>query len=177
MTPNKSIVLVGLMGTGKSRVGRALAKKLAVEFWDSDQEIERASGYTISDFFKRFGEPAFRDGEAKVIERLLRQPPSVIATGGGAYTSDPVRHLCRQKAVTVWLQASVPVLVERTGRTQHRPLLKTGDPADILAAMNQKRSPLYAQADIHLNTDSQPVEAVVDMIVAALKGHDQSAGS
>lgn len=145
----KSIALIGLMGAGKSRIGRELADVLGLRFADADREIELAAGCTVAEIFERFGEPAFRDGERRVILRLLKdEGPLVLATGGGAFMNADIRKAIGQDAVSVWLKADVDLLLERTGRTDHRPLLKNGDPRAVLERLMEQRYPVYATADI-----------------------------
>lgn len=155
------IVLVGLMGCGKSCVGRRLAARLGIPFVDSDAEFEIAAGCSISEFFAKFGEPAFREGERKVIARLLEGPPCVLATGGGAFCDPDTRARIRAGAVSVWLRADLDLLVKRTSGRDHRPLLKTGDPREILSRLMDARYPLYAQADIAVDSTDEPPEVTV----------------
>ena len=146
---DKPLVLTGLMGAGKTAVGRRLAKVLKLTFVDSDDEIERAAGLAISGIFERYGETHFRDREREVIGRLLNQGPSVIAIGGGAFVDDHTRELILKKAVAVWIKAHVDTLVERTSRRDVRPLLKTGDSKTVLSTLLEARKDSYAQAHIH----------------------------
>jgi shikimate kinase len=166
--PNRSIVLVGLMGVGKSSVGRRLALRLKLPFFDADDEIERAAGATIPEIFAKLGEPAFRDGERRVIRRLLGGPAAVIATGGGAFVDPDTRALVLETATAVWLQADIDVLVERTSRRDNRPLLKNGDPRTILTRLAAERAPAYAQAPIHVTSGRGPHEHTVEQILNAL---------
>jgi len=166
----RTIVLVGLMGAGKSSIGRRLAATLGAPFFDADEEIERAAGMTVAEIFEHHGEPHFRDGERKVIARLMSEGPCVLATGGGAFVNNETRALLNERAVTVWLRADLDVLVERTSRKKTRPLLLTGDPRKILADLIEKRTPYYSQA--HFVVDSfggEPHEAVVERILATIK--------
>lgn len=160
----KSIVLVGLMGAGKSRVGFELSKILSLPFIDSDREIEKAAGMTIPDIFERFGEPGFRDGEKKVIERLLSETPKVIASGGGAFVQPGVKEVIKNKAISVWLKADIHTLVERTSRTDNRPLLRGTDPAKKLTELMELRYPIYAEADITVVTDNQSPKEMAILI-------------
>ena len=128
----RTVALVGLMGAGKSAIGRRLAQRLGLPFVDADDEIERAAGCTIAEFFERFGETEFRNGERRVIQRLLEGPPHVLSTGGGAYIDPETRALMREKALTVWLRAELDVLFDRVKKRTHRPLLRQGDPREIL---------------------------------------------
>jgi len=166
----RTIVLVGLMGAGKSSIGRRLANALNAPFFDADDEIEKAAGMTIAEIFEHHGEPHFRDGERKVIARLMSEGPCVLATGGGAFVNNETRALLNERAVTVWLRADLDVLVERTARKKTRPLLMTGDPRKILANLIEVRTPFYRQA--HYTVDSfggEAHEAVVDRILETLK--------
>ncbi len=154
----RTIVLVGLMGAGKSSVGRRLAAKLGVEFRDADVEIERAAGLTIEEIFARHGEAAFRDGEQRVISRLLEEPPHVLATGGGAFVDPRIREAIAARGVSVWLKADLDELVRRTARRTHRPLLRQGEPRVVLARLLEQRAPVYALADLTVAS-----EATADM--------------
>jgi shikimate kinase len=164
----RTVALVGMMGAGKSSVGRRLAAKLGVPFRDADTEIEAAAGCTISEIFERFGEADFRDGERRVISRLLGEPPHVLATGGGAFIDPRTRADIKAQAVSVWLRASVELLVSRVQRRETRPLLREGDPREILARLLAQREPVYAEADLVLESEEGPHSAVVERIVAAL---------
>ncbi len=171
----KLIVLVGLMGSGKSSVGRRLAKRLGLPFTDADTEIVKAAGCSIEDIFKLYGETAFRDGERRVIARLLGDGPQVLATGGGAFMDPETRASIGDHGVSVWLRADLEVLVKRIGRRSGRPLLKDGDPRDILKDMMETRDPVYAQADIAVDTGDEPPDVTVDQIVVALETHSGTA--
>lgn len=164
----RPIVLVGLMGVGKSTVGRRLALRLGLPFVDADVEIERASGMAIAEMFERYGEAAFRDGERRVIARLLGGPRHVLATGGGAFVDPATRALILAQATAVWLDADVATLVERVRRRNTRPLLKGRDPAAVLRELAAVRNPLYAEAQVHINSRPSPHEVTVRAIVAAL---------
>lgn len=170
---SKTLVLVGLMGAGKTTVGRRLARQLDIDFVDSDHEIEKAARMSVSEIFETYGEDYFRSGERRVIARLMDGPPCVLATGGGAFINEETRDLIKQKSVSVWLDAPLDVLVERTGRRNTRPLLKAGDPAEILEKLLDDRAPIYAEADIKIRSSDGPHEEVVDAIIHALKskGH------
>ncbi len=165
---NRPIVLVGLMGSGKTKIGRRLAAALSLPFFDSDAEFENAAGCTVSDYFTQHGEPAFREGERRVIGRLLDGPPCVLATGGGAYLDQETRAKIKQKAISIWLKADLDLLVRRTANRDHRPLLKQGDPRQILAQLIEVRSPIYAQADIHVDSADVPPDVTLNTVVAAL---------
>jgi len=164
----RSIVLVGMMGAGKSSIGRRLATRLALPFVDADAEIELAAGMSIADIFAAHGEPYFRSGEARVIARLLDQGPQVLATGGGAFMNERTRANIRERGISVWLKAEVDVLARRLRRRTDRPLLKTGDPAATLAALLDVRNPVYSEADITVLSRDISHEIIVDEIVAAL---------
>lgn len=168
----KPVVLVGLMGAGKSAVGRRLAARLGIPFIDADAEIEKAAGCTISEIFERDGEESFRDGERRVIARLLdSEPVHVLATGGGAFVDPETRALIRNEGISLWLRADLDVLFERVNRRSHRPLLKTADPKGTLAVLMEKRYPVYAEADITVESGDGPIGAMVDKVLAALRDH------
>lgn len=167
--PNLPIVLVGLMGVGKSTVGRRLASKLDIPFVDADQEIEEAAGLTISEIFDRYGEPYFRDGERRVIARLVDGSPKVIATGGGAFMQPETRALILERSIAIWLDADIAVLAQRVGRRDTRPLLRGKDPKVVLAELAAVRNPVYAQAHIHVRSQPSPHEITVDRILIALR--------
>lgn len=168
---DRSIVLVGLMGAGKTTIGRRLAQWLKLDFFDADHEIEQAAGCSIADFFDRFGEEAFREGERRVIARLLMGPRHVLATGGGAFMNAETRDLIRQRAVAVWLKADLDVLMERVSRRQTRPLLKTPDPRAVMERLIHQRYPIYAEADITVESVGGPHEFVVQEIIARLEDY------
>jgi shikimate kinase len=170
---SRPIVLVGLMGAGKSSVGRRVASRLGLPFFDADQEIEAAAGCTISDLFARYGEAAFRDGERRVMARLLSGRRCVIATGGGAFIDDATRALIAERAISVWLRADLDLLVKRTGGRDHRPLLKNGDPRQILAGLMQKRYPVYAEADLAVDSLDQPTDITVNAVLRALAEYSE----
>ena len=164
----RSVVLVGMMGAGKSSIGRRLAAALDVPFLDADTEIEKAAGMSISDIFESKGEPYFRAGEARVIARLLDGGPQVLATGGGAFMNEQTRAAVRDKGVSIWLKADLEVLLRRVKRRADRPLLKDGDPAMTLERLLAERDPIYAQADLAVSSRDVPHEAIVAEIVAML---------
>jgi shikimate kinase len=166
--PRKPIALVGLMGVGKSTIGRRLAQRLDMPFVDADAEIVEAAGMSIADIFERFGEPHFRDGERRVIARLMDGTPRVIATGGGAFVNDETRALMLDHALVVWLDADLDTLAERVSRRNDRPLLRNGNARDILGKLAAERTPAYAQAHIHIKSQTSPHEATVDAIVKEL---------
>src|SRR5580698_8116077 len=148
--PGKSIVIVGMPGAGKSSIGRKLAVRLGVPFFDSDAEIETAAGMSVKQIFERFGEDEFRKGERRVIARLLGQPPHVLATGGGAFMEKETRDLIRTRAVSIWLHADVEILLERATRRNDRPLLQGGDLRELMMGLLTKREPIYAEADLKI---------------------------
>jgi shikimate kinase len=164
----RSIVLVGMPGSGKSSIGRRLAQHLGLEFIDADQEIEAAAGMSIGDIFSQHGEPYFRAGEARVIARLLDKGPQVIATGGGAFANPDTRALVRARALSVWLKADVDLLLRRVKRKNDRPLLRVPDPEAVLKRLLAEREAVYAEADITVTSLDVPHEAVVEALVKAL---------
>ena len=168
---NRSIVLVGMMGVGKSSIGRRLAARLNVSFVDADAEIEKAAGMNIADIFARHGEPYFRSGEARVIARLLEGGPQVLATGGGATVNVDTRTAIKAKGVSIWLNAEFDVLMRRINkRKNERPMLQTADPAATLRQLLAERAPVYAQADLTVQSREVPHDAVVTEIMTALAG-------
>ena len=167
----KTIALVGLMGVGKSSIGRRLAIALGLPFRDADTEVEEAAGRSIPDIFAELGEPAFRDGERRVIARLLEDEPHVLATGGGAFMNDQTRALIKNKAVSVWLKGDLEVLARRVSRKSDRPLVAGKDPLEVLRAQAAVRYPFYAQADITVETGETPHQVAVEAILAALRDH------
>lgn len=174
---SKPLVLIGLMGAGKSSVGLRLARMLDVPMVDSDDEIEKAAALTIPEIFEKYGEPTFRSGERRVIERLLTEEPRVIATGGGAFMDPETRALISQHAVSIWLRAALDVLVSRTAGRAHRPLLNKGDPRQILSDLMDKRYPVYATADVAVDSlAGQTHEDMAARIIAALEAHGAAFG-
>jgi len=166
---SRSIVLVGMMGVGKSSVGRRLAARLGIPFVDADAEIEKAAGMTISDIFARHGEGDFRNGEARVIARLLESGPQVLATGGGAFMNPNTRAAIGAKGVSIWLSADFEVLMRRTSkRKNERPLLQTADPAETLRRLLAEREPIYAEADLTVQSRDVAHDAIVGDILTAL---------
>jgi len=165
----RPIVLIGMMGVGKSTIGRRLASRLGLPFVDADEEIAAAADLSISEIFERYGEEEFRDGERRVIARLLEQGRKVIATGGGAFMNEETRRLILSEAVAVWLDADINVLVERVSRRDGRPLLKDKDPLVVLTELAKVRNPVYAQAPIHVKSGEGPHEMTVNRIVEALE--------
>jgi shikimate kinase len=163
------IVLVGMMGSGKSSVGRKLATRLSLPFTDSDQEIEHAAGCSISEFFSRYGEEEFRAGERRVIARLLEKPMQIISVGGGAFIQDATRAVIHERAVAIWLKVDPKILAERVGRRQDRPLLQGyADPETAVTTILSTREPVYSEAHITVPSGSQPIEETVERVVHAL---------
>ncbi|WP_439816853.1 shikimate kinase [Zavarzinia sp. CC-PAN008] len=165
---SRSIVLVGLMGAGKTTVGRRLAQRLGVGFVDADAEIELAAGCTIEEIFERHGEPAFRDLERRVIARLTALEPMVIATGGGAFMDPQTRARIKDSAISLWLRADLDLLLKRVKKRNNRPLLKKGDPRETLANLMTIRHPVYAEADLVVDSLDQPADDMVERVVEAL---------
>ena len=172
----KTIALVGLMGAGKSSIGRRLAHRLGLPFIDADSEIEAAADATIEEIFQRHGEAAFRDGERRVIARILDSPIHVLATGGGAFMDASTRALIRARAVSVWLRADIELMLARVGRRSNRPLLKNDDPRAVLEQLMAQRYPVYAQADITVDSVDGPPDATLERVLAALARHLGTAG-
>ena len=165
----RTLVLVGLMGAGKSSIGRRLATRLGAELVDADFEIEQAAGCSIEDIFTLHGEAAFRDGERRVIKRLLKKEPHVIATGGGAFMSEETRQTIRSCGFSIWLRADIDVLLRRVQRRDDRPLLKDGDPREILEGLIAERYPIYAEADLIVDTTDAPHSTVVNEILDCIR--------
>ncbi len=166
--PTRPIVLVGLMGVGKTTVGRRLAKRLDLPFVDADHEIETAAAMKIAEIFERFGEAHFRDGERRVIARLIDGAPKVVATGGGAFMNEETRALILTQATAIWLDADIDTLAARVGRRDDRPLLKGGDARQILTELAKLRNATYALAPIRVVSQPSPHEATVDSILSQL---------
>lgn len=164
----RCIVLVGMMGAGKTSIGRRLANALRLPFLDADAEIERAANLTIAEIFEHYGEAHFREGEQRVIARLLAGGPAVLATGGGAFMNAETRQLCRADAITIWLKAEIPVMLDRVRKKGNRPLLKGPDPERKMRELLEEREPVYALADIVIGSREGPHQAVVSEILAAL---------
>ena len=173
--PDRSIVLVGLMAAGKSTVGQRLARRLGLPFVDADSEIEKAAGCSIADIFSFHGEAAFRDGERRVILRLLDEPPTVIATGGGAFINPELRQRILDQADSVWLRADLDTLVKRVRRSTARPLLREGDPRQVLERLSHERNAVYAEANMVVDSSAGAAETVVDRIVASLNDRSNHA--
>lgn len=165
---DRPIVLVGLMGSGKSTVGRRLAGLLARDFLDADDAIEEAAQQSIAEMFEQFGEAYFRDGERRVIARLIKESRGVIATGGGAFIDPETRALILREGIAVWIDCDVETLVERTSRRNHRPLLNSGDPHEILARLHDERSPFYSQAHVRIASENGPHNDTAHAIIAAI---------
>ena len=165
---DRPVALVGLMGAGKSTVGRKLAALLGTDFIDADEAIERAAQLSVSDIFEQFGEPYFRDGERRVIARLLEAGPSVLATGGGAFVQAPTRALILERGIAIWLDSDVATLVERVTRKDTRPLLRGGDPAEIVARLMTERASSYAEAPIKVTSRTGPQGDTVNRILQEL---------
>jgi shikimate kinase len=164
----RSVVLVGMMGAGKSTIGRRLAARLRLPFVDADTEIEAAAGMSIPEIFATHGELYFRDGEARVIARLLDGGPSVLATGGGAFMREDTRGRIRDKAVSIWLKADADIILRRVKRRVDRPLLQTADPAATIARLLEERHPVYQRADITIASREVPHEKIVEECITAL---------
>jgi shikimate kinase len=166
--PCRTIVLVGLMGAGKSKIGRRLAARLNLPFFDSDHEIEMAAGESIEEIFANRGERVFRDGERRVIARLLGQPVHVLATGGGAFMDQTTREVIERRGVSLWLRADLDVLVSRVSRRTNRPLLKVGDSRTVLSELIELRYPVYGEANVVVESGESSPEATVTRAIAAL---------
>jgi shikimate kinase len=164
----RSVVLVGMMGAGKSTIGRRLSARLGLSFVDADAEIEAAHVMPIPDIFEKYGEPYFRDGEARVIARLLNNGPTVIATGGGAFMRQETRDRIREKAVSIWLKADSDIIMRRVKRRSDRPLLQTADPEATVERLIREREPVYGLADVTVWSRDVPHEKIVDECVGAL---------
>lgn len=169
LTLTQPLVLVGLMGVGKTTVGKRLAARLGLHFVDADAEIEKAADMTVAEMFERFGEEAFRDGERRVIARLLGGQAMVLATGGGAFMNEETRALIKEKALSIWLDADVKILADRVSRRDTRPLLRGKDPAIVLAELAAKRNPIYAEAHIHVKSNRAPHDETVKAILKELE--------
>lgn len=169
---HKSIVLVGLMGAGKSTIGRRLAQVLDAPFTDSDNEIVEAAGCSIADIFEIHGEEIFRDLEQRILIKLLTQEPRIIATGGGAFINPSIREAIKKNATSIWLKAELDVLVERVSRRNTRPLLQTGDKREILSKLMDERYDYYAQADIIIDSSNDAHDVVVRKVLESLKEHN-----
>jgi shikimate kinase len=171
---NRSIVLIGLMGAGKTTIGRRLAARLDLPFIDSDQAIEEAAGQSVSDIFATHGEAHFRTGERKVISRLLKNGPQVLATGGGAYMNRQTRAEIQKSGITLWLKADLEILMERVQRRSHRPLLQESDPEAIMKKLINKRYPVYEQADFTVISTQEPHDAIVMAAIREIAHMDRA---
>jgi shikimate kinase len=167
----RSLVLIGMMGAGKTTIGRRLARKLELPFNDADAEIEAAAGMKVPDIFEVFGEKAFRDGERKVIERLLKAGPQVLATGGGAFLNETTRALIKKNSLSIWLKAEIGVLLERVKRKKTRPLLLNADPEGTMRRLLEERAEIYAAADIVVTSNDNTHDKVIASIITALTQH------
>jgi shikimate kinase len=174
LQPGRTIVLVGLMGAGKTKIGRRLATRLNLPFFDSDEEIESAAGETIEEIFANRGEAVFRDGERRVITRLLQGPVHVLSTGGGAFMDPATRRIIAARGVSVWLRAGLDVLFARVSRRSNRPLLKTPNPKAVLAELIERRHPIYAEADVTVDSGEGPPDATAGRVIAALTGYERT---
>lgn len=178
--PERTVALVGLMGAGKTAIGKRLAARFGLPFRDADAEIEAAAGCTVAEIFSRFGEAEFRVGERRVIARLMELPAHILATGGGAFIDLETRGLLRGQAITVWLRADLDLLVARTARKTHRPLLRQGEPREILGRLIEARYPIYQEADLVVDSSDVPAEDTVEAVVQALErylGHPLPSGA
>jgi shikimate kinase len=174
---NKTVALVGMMGAGKTSIGKRLAARLEVPFKDADHEIEAAAGLTVAEVFARFGEPYFRDGERRVIARLLGEAPHVLATGGGAYMDESTRALMRARAFTIWLKAPLEILLGRVKKRETRPLLNNTDMRGTLEKLLAQREPVYGTADMVLESGDEAHAVLLDKIIAALTAHGVCEGA
>ncbi|MEE8272179.1 MAG: shikimate kinase [Alphaproteobacteria bacterium] len=174
LTLPRALVLVGLMGAGKTAIGRRLAARLGLPFADADLEVERAAGATIEDIFDMYGEPAFRDVERRVIARLLKGDVRIVSTGGGAFMDIDTRAVIAERGISLWLRADLELLLTRTARRNNRPLLKRGDPREILGQLIAERYPVYARADITLDSGDGPPEETVDAALVEIAAHLRS---
>ncbi len=164
----KTVVLVGMMGAGKTTLGRRIAPRLGLPFFDVDTEIEQAAGMSVSELFETHGEKSFRDGEARVVKRLLDGPPHVLATGGGAVIREDTRAIIKNRAISVWIRADVETLARRATRRDTRPLLRSGDPQETLRQLAASRERFYAEADIHVDSQPGPHALTVELIIEKL---------
>lgn len=170
-TLNRTLVLVGLMGAGKTCIGRELAQRLNLPFVDADMEIETAAGCSIDDIFKLYGEAEFRAGERRVIARLLNDPVHILATGGGAFLDEKTREHVRDSAISIWLRADLDLLVSRVSRRNNRPLLKGGNQREILERLMEDRYPVYEQADIVVDSGREAPEITADRVIKELQNY------
>ena len=171
----KTIVLVGLMGAGKTCIGRRLAKRLGLPFVDADDEIEKSAGCSIPDVFDLYGEAEFRDGERRVIKRLLNQPVHVLATGGGAFVDNHTRRRVKNMALSIWIRADIELLLSRTKGRDNRPLLRDTNPREKLEQLIKQRYPAYEEADIVVESGHEPADVTVNQVITALEAFISSA--
>ena len=171
----RPVVLIGLMGAGKTSVGRFLSRKMGLPFADADLEIEKAAGMSVSEIFEKHGEDYFRTGERRVIERLMGVGAQILATGGGAFMNDDTRALIRAKSISVWLKADLDVLMRRVMRRDSRPLLRTADPQAVMQSLMDERYPVYSEADIIVQSRDVPHDVIVNEMVKALAERPGSA--
>jgi shikimate kinase len=174
---SRTVVFIGLMGVGKTCIGRRLAQRLELPFVDADREIEEAAGCTIPEIFERHGETYFREGERRVILRLLDNPPHVLSTGGGAIMDPQTRARIRERAVSVWLRADLDLMMKRVSRRNDRPLLQVADPRARLQELMTARYPLYAEADITVDSVDGPPEVTLERVITALAAHLRGGGN
>lgn len=165
----RSLVIVGLMGAGKTCIGREIAKRCHVQFVDADREIEEAAGCSVADIFDLYGEKEFREGERRVIKRILEGDSCVLATGGGAFMNDETRKLIGETGTSLWLKADVDVLIKRTTGRKHRPLLNQGDPANTLRVLAEERYPIYEKADVVVDTLDENLDVTILRVLKALE--------
>jgi len=165
---DRPVVLIGLMGAGKTSVGRFLARKMGLPFADADQEIEKAAGMSVAEIFEKHGEEYFRNGERRVIERIMGDGAQILATGGGAFMCDETRELIKEHGISVWLKADLDVLMRRVMRRDTRPLLHTADPGSVMQSLMDERYPVYREADISVQSRDVPHEVIVGEIIQAL---------
>jgi shikimate kinase len=170
----RSIVLVGLMGAGKSTIGRRLAQKLDLAFVDADAEIEQAAGKSVQDIFRDHGEASFREGERRVIARLLESGPQVLATGGGAFLTEETRNNISRRGIAVWLKADIELLMKRVRRRDNRPLLKADNPEEVMQTLIEQRYPVYSQADIIVESRDVPHSSIVSDVIRALAAYQRA---
>ncbi|MEQ1489099.1 MAG: shikimate kinase [Terricaulis sp.] len=171
IAPGRTVALVGLMGAGKTTIGRRLAQALALPFVDADEAIVAAAGRSIEDIFAELGECEFRRGERQVIARLLDGEPHVLATGGGAFIDPRTRELMKERAISIWLKAPLDVLMKRVVKRDHRPLLKEADPRAVMQRLMDERYPIYAEADLTIETGTGPHNSAVGHILTALRAY------
>lgn len=165
----KTLVLVGMMGAGKSSVGWRLARRLGIPFSDTDQEVEKAAGCSVADIFETWGEKAFRDAERRIIKRLLAEPTQIVSTGDGAFFDEESQKMIKENSISLWLRADPEILYERVIRRDTRPLLLEGDPKQILEEMIERRYPIYAKADLTVESNDDAHEATIERVIEALK--------